>query len=44
MFSGKVIGLTTTLHTLLFLLIITLIRVVFILPGNVPNEWLIKVN
>lgn len=44
MFSGKVIGLTITLHTLLFLLIISLIRVVFIVPGSVPTEWLIKVN
>ncbi|CAK66181.1 unnamed protein product (macronuclear) [Paramecium tetraurelia] len=43
-FSNKTIGITITLHIILILFTITLIRVVMTIPGHVPVEWLNKIE
>ncbi|CAD8125753.1 unnamed protein product [Paramecium sonneborni] len=41
-FSNQTLVITISLHTILILYIISLIRVVVIEPGKVPQEWLNK--
>ena len=43
-FSNQTIGITVSLHVILILFTITLVRVVITIPGHVPNEWLDKIE
>ncbi|CAD8121519.1 unnamed protein product [Paramecium sonneborni] len=43
-FSNQIMGITISLHIILILFTITLVRVVVTIPGYVPVEWLNKIE